>query len=426
MANSKKTNSTSANSLAKLKILSPAGSWDSLRAGVEAGADSVYFGIANFNMRASAARNFTFEDLPEISKYCKKNKVETCLTVNTLMYDSDLETMRKVIDSAVDSGIDAVIVADISALLYANEKNIPAYISTQLSVSNIESVRFFAKYSDRIILARELSLEQVSDIINQIKKEKITGPSGRLVEIEIFGHGALCVAVSGRCGMSLFCYGTSANKGTCAQPCRRAYKVTDIDTGKELVIDNNYVLSPKDLCTIGLMPQIIKAGVSILKIEGRGRPPEYVETVVSTYKEAINSIYDGTYSTEKVEIWNSKLKTVFNRGLSSGLYMGRDIDEWAGGSGNQSTMERILLGKVIKYFSDIKVAHIKISTKEVLNNGEECLIIGSKTGLVRLNAKDMMLDEKKFDHVSQGMEFTMKVPQPVRKGDEVYVFRAKN
>ncbi len=407
----------------KLKILAPAGSWDSLRTAINAGADSVYFGIANFNMRATSAKNFLLKDLSEIVKLCKESNVETCLTVNTLMYDSDLSIMREVIKSAKESGINAVIVADISALMYANEIGIPAYISTQLSVSNIESVKFFSNYSDRIILARELTLEQVSEIIKSIKKENITGPSGRLIEIEIFGHGALCVAVSGRCSMSLFCYGSSANRGQCTQPCRREYKITDIDTGKELVIDNNYIMSPKDLCTIGLLPEIVKAGVSILKIEGRGRPPEYVDTVVKAYKDAIKSVYNETYNKEKVKKWNKDLKTVFNRGQSTGLYMGRNQDEWAKGSGNQATTERIFLGKVIHYFPKSKVAHIVILTKETAKEGEECLIIGDITGLVRFKLIGMKLDENNYKEVSQGMEFTVKVPNDVRKGDLVYILR---
>lgn len=405
------------------KLLAPAGNWESLRTAVNAGTDSVYFGIGEFNMRASAARNFTFEDLPEIAKYCKKNKVETCITVNTIMYDSDLETMRNVIDTVKTSGCDAVIVADIAALQYANQVGVQAYASTQMSISNIEAVRFFAKFSNRLILARELTIEQVKEIVDQIETEKITGPNGKLVEIEIFGHGALCVAVSGRCAMSLYCYNSSANKGKCTQICRRKFKVTDEETGQELKVDNNYVLSPKDLSTIGALPEIIDAGVTILKIEGRGRPSEYVDTVIRTYREAINAIVSGKYSQEKVAEWNKKLGTVFNRGLSLGMYMGRHWDEWANGSGNQATMEKLSVGVVEHYYPKEKVALIKVLDKITVKEGEECLITGPKTALVRATFFAMQLDEKKLKTITQGDSFTMKVPKPVRSKDRVYVFR---
>lgn len=409
----------------QFKLLAPAGNWESLRAAVNAGADSVYFGIADFNMRATAAKNFTFEDLSDIAKFCKEKHVETCVTVNTIMYNSDLETMRKVIDAVKDSGCDAVIVADLAALLYANEVGVPAYISTQLSVSNIEAVRFFAKYSNRIILARELTIEQVKEIVKQIEKENIKGPSGNLVEIEIFGHGALCVAVSGRCSMSLFCYNSSANKGKCTQVCRRSYKITDTETGQELVIDNNYVMSPKDLSTIGLLPEIIDSGAKILKIEGRGRPAEYVDTVIRCYKDAINSILEDTYTEEKVQNWNERLGTVFNRGLSTGMYMGRKLDEWANGAGNQASMERQAVGKVLNYFKKEKVALIRVLADIVVEEGEECLITGDTTGLVRCKFESMRYDEKEFKNVTKGEDFTMKVPEDIRKNDQVFVFRKK-
>jgi U32 family peptidase len=407
------------------KILAPAGDWESLRTAVTAGADSVYFGIADFNMRATAARNFTFEDLKDIALYCNEKNVETCITVNTIMYNSDLETMKKVIDAVKDSGCSAVIVADISALQYANKVGVSAYVSTQMSVSNIETVKFFSQYTDRIILARELTLEQVKEIVTQIEEEAIKGPSGELVEIEIFGHGALCVAVSGRCSMSLYCYDSSANKGKCTQVCRRAYKVTDLETGKELVVDNNYIMSPKDLCTIGMLKQVIDTGTKVLKIEGRGRPAEYVDTVVRCYKEAVNSIIDDTYTEEKVEGWNKRLNTVFNRGLSSGLYMGRDTDEWAKGPGNQASMERILVGKVLNYYPQQEVVYIKVLADIEVNDGEDCLITGDTTGLVRSVYKEMLIDTQKSKVVKQGDSFTMKIPNRVRKNDQVFVFRNK-
>ncbi len=407
----------------QLKILAPAGNWESLRAAVAAGADAVFFGIGDFNMRAGAARNLAIEDLPKINEFCRSHNVETCITVNNILYDSDLETMRKVIDAVKASGCDAVIVADIAALQYANKVKIPAYISTQLSVSNIEAVRFFAQYSDRIILARELTIEQVAEIIQQIEKEQIIGPKGELVQIEIFGHGALCVAVSGRCGMSLFCNNSSANKGKCSQICRRSYKVTDTETGQELVIDNNYVMSPKDLSTIGLLDKIVEAGVTVLKIEGRGRPPEYVDTTVRCYKEALVAIIAGTYSQQKIKDWNIRLKTVFNRGLGQGMYMGRPVDEWANGSGNQATMQRIMIGRVAKYYPQAGVVEIKVTSGVTVETGEECLIIGETTGLIKCAFEDMRLDEQVYKSVKQGDLFTMKIPEKARTNDQVYVFR---
>lgn len=405
------------------KILAPAGNWESLRAAVEAGADSIYLGISNFNMRATASRNFQMEDLPDISQYCKENDVEVCVTVNTIMYNSDLEKMQSVMKAVKSSGCNAVIVADIAALMYANEIGIPAYISTQMSISNVESVRFFSKYSDRIILARELSLEQVKEIVEQIKEFDIKGPSGRLVEIEIFGHGALCVAVSGRCSMSLFCYNTSANKGKCTQICRRSYIVKDKETGQELEIDNNYVMSPKDLCTIGMLDKIIDSGVKILKIEGRGRPPEYVDTVIRSYKEAVQSIIDGTYTSEKISRWNEDLKTVFNRGLGVGMYMGRRWDEWANGSDNQARKEKILIGRVLNYYPRIGVVYIKVEGDYSIKEGDEYIITGSRTGILRGVFKDMVLDKKDMPKVSQGEEFTMKIEGTAHHNDSVFVFR---
>lgn len=405
------------------KILAPAGNWESLRAAVEAGADSIYLGISDFNMRATASRNFQMEDLSEISQYCKENDVEVCVTVNTIMYNSDLEKMQSVMKAVKSSGCNAVIVADIAALMYANEIGIPAYISTQMSISNIESIRFFSKYSDRIILARELSLEQVKEIVDQIKEFDIKGPSGRLVEIEIFGHGALCVAVSGRCSMSLFCYNTSANKGKCTQICRRSYIVKDKETGQELEIDNNYVMSPKDLCTIGMLDKIIDSGVKILKIEGRGRPPEYVDTVIRSYKEAVQSIIDGTYTSEKISRWNEDLKTVFNRGLGVGMYMGRRWDEWANGSDNQARKEKILIGRVLNYYPRIGVVYIKVEGDYSIKEGDEYIITGSRTGILRGVFKDMVLDKKDMPKVSQGEEFTMKIEGTAHHNDSVFVFR---
>jgi U32 family peptidase len=404
-----------------LKILAPAGDWACLRTAVKAGADCIYIGVENFNMRSTGAKNFPLKDLQEISKFCHENDTKIYITVNTVLYNADLSKMEQVIQKAKEFDYDGIIVSDIAAMEYAKSINMPMTISTQLSVSNIESVRFFSKYADRIVLARELTLEQIGDIVKQIEEEKIVGPKGELVEIEIFGHGAMCVAVSGRCSMSLYCYNSSANKGECTQVCRRAYKVKDLETGKELKIDNNYIMSPRDISTIGMLPEILKAGIKVLKIEGRARPPEYVDTVVRCYKEALEAVGDGNYSKKLVEEWNKRLGTVFNRGFSTGMYMGRDIKEWAEGPGNQSGVKKHFLGKVLHYFPKKKVALIRVQGEHGAKEMDPCLITGNKTGLVKLQLENMVIDNKKVSEVKQNDEFTIQVPNIVRKNDEVYI-----
>jgi U32 family peptidase len=406
-----------------LKLLAPAGDWECLRAAIQAKADCVYLGISNFNMRSTGAKNFEISDLPKISKYCKENRVEAYITVNTVLYNSDLKKMREIITSAKENDFNGVIVSDFAAIEYAHEIDMPMSISTQLSISNIESVRFFAKYANRMILARELSLEQVKEIVKQIEEYNITSPDGELVEIEIFGHGALCVAVSGRCNMSLYCYNSSANKGECTQICRRAYKIEDLETGQELKIDNHYVMSPKDLCTIGMLDKIIDSGVKVLKLEGRGRPPEYVDTVVKTYRKAIDAIGNDSYTPKLIEELNRNLKTVFNRGLSTGLYMGRSYDEWAKGPGNQAKTKRAFVGKVLHYFPKKQVALIKITANITLTEGQECLIIGENTGLVRFKLKNIVFEEKEVKKITQNQQFTIKTPIKVRKNDNVFVIQ---
>ena len=401
------------------KILAPAGSMESLITAINAGADEVYFGIATLNMRASAAQNFTIENLKETVDYAHKRGVKTCVTVNSLLYNDELDKMREIIDAIAESGADAAIVADMSALQYCQEKGVETHISTQLSVSNTQSVKFYAQFADRIVLARELKLEQVAEIVNDIKKQDIRGPKGELVEIEVFAHGAICVAVSGRCAMSLYSYDRSANRGQCAQVCRRPYKVTDIQTGKELVVDNNYVMSASDLCSIGLLDKLLATGISVLKFEGRGRPPEYVDTVITAYKEAINAINNGTYTTEKIDNWNKKLGTVYNRGQSAGFYMGRTLDEWAGSSHGQATKAKVFSGKVEHYYTKIKVAQVKLLSPEVLVEGEEYLIIGKTTGLLKGKVSKDNAGKTKGDVI------TFEVPERVRKNDEFYLWRDK-
>lgn len=328
-----------------IEILAPAGSFESLNAAINAGADSVFLGIADFNMRASAAVNFTRENLQEVVKLCHENKVKVYLTVNTLLYNDDLGTMRDVVDLAKKTRVDALIVADIATVVYAREKGMEVHISTQLSISNTEGVKFYSQFADRIVLARELKLEQIKKIHEDIIAQEIKGPKGELVEIEAFAHGAMCVAVSGRCSMSLYCSGTSANKGKCSQICRRPFTVTDDLTGKKLRVDNNFVMSASDLCTIGMLPQMIDAGVKVFKFEGRGRAPEYVDMVIRSYKEAFDSIENGTYTKDKIKAWNKDLGTVFNRGQSTGLYMGLEFSEWAMGSNSKATRKKVQIGR---------------------------------------------------------------------------------
>lgn len=407
------------------KILAPAGAFDSLQAALDAGADEVYFGIANFNMRATAARNFTFEDLSEIVYRCKEKGVKTCLTLNIVMYNDDLVTMRKVADLAKENGVDALICADMSAILYANSIGMETHISTQVSVSNTESLKFYSQFADRIVLAREVDLPRMKEIAEDIKNQDIRGPKGDLVEIEVFAHGALCVAVSGRCAMSLYCSNTSANKGKCSQVCRRKFKVIEESTGQELKVDNNYVMSSSDLCTIGMLPELIEAGASVLKFEGRGRPPEYVDTVISCYHEALESINNGDYDDEKIISWNKRLGTVFNRGFSKGFYMGRKEDEWAGIHGSRATKEKFLLGQVVRYYPKIKVVEVKVTAKDEINEGEEIIITGDKTGIVKGKVEGMLLDEKPIKVAKQKDVITFKLEDKVREKDKFYVMRKR-
>lgn len=405
------------------KILAPAGSQESLVAAVNAGCDEVYFGIDTMNMRASAATNFTLENFKETVDYCHRHNVKTCITLNTLLYNDDLPKMREIIDEIVSSGADAVIAADMATITYAREKGVEVHISTQLSVSNIETLKFYAQFSDRIVLARELTIEQVTEICDAIKEQEIRGPKGELIEIEVFAHGAMCVAVSGRCSMSLYNYDRSANKGQCGQTCRRKYKVTDVENGKELVIDNNYVMSAADLCTVGLLDKLVESGIAVLKFEGRGRPPEYVDLVVKTYRDALKAIEDGTYDSEKIKQWNTDLGTVFNRGQSSGSYMGRHVDEWAGSNRDRKNKMKEYAGEVEYYYPKIKVAQVKILGKVEFSKGDEFIVIGKTTGIVKEKISEIMVDEKVVEKAKQGDLITFKISKRVRRSDKFYLWR---
>lgn len=403
-----------------IDLMAPVGSYESLMAAIQAGSNSIYFGIEQLNMRARSSNNFTFDDLRNIVSICEEHNVKTYLTVNTIIYDEEMEKMHKVVDAAVENHVTAIIASDISVMQYARSKGVEVHASTQLNISNIEAVAFFAQFCDVMVTARELSLEQVKYITEQIRQRDIRGPKGELVKIEIFCHGALCMAVSGKCYLSLHEYNHSANRGACLQACRRAYRVTDIESGDELEIDNKYIMSPKDLCTIGFVNKIIDAGVSVLKIEGRARSCEYVKTVVECYDEALNSCFDGTYDREKIDGWKKRLETVFNRGFWDGYYMGQRLGEWSEVYGSRATKTKVYLGKVLNFFSKINVAEIKLETAEELNVGDEILITGTTTGALQQIVDEIREDLKPVPKVVQGSLFSIKTSEVVRRGDKLY------
>ncbi|MFH1802399.1 MAG: peptidase U32 family protein [archaeon] len=404
-----------------IEIMSPAGDWTSLTAALQAKADSVYFGVEQLNMRSRGAHNFTLEDLPKIVETCKKQKVKTYLTVNSILYDNDLNLMRQIIDKARSSGIDAIIACDIAAIQYANEISQEVHTSTQLNVSNIEAVKFFAKFTDVIVLARELTLDQITSIVKEIKKQKIKGPKGELVKIEIFCHGALCVSISGKCYMSLAKYNCSANRGDCFQPCRRPYRVIDEETNEELRIENKYVMSPADLCTITFLDKIIASGISVLKIEGRARPPEYVYTVTKVYKEAAEAVAKKTFTKKKADVWVKELESVYNRGFwHGGYYLGKQLGEWAGVRGSKATEKKTFLGKVKHYFDKKQIAHLYIQNQEI-KAGDELLITGPTTGVVKTKVKDFYKDGKPAKGKVKGKDITVSLKEKVRENDQVFL-----
>ncbi|MFC1686292.1 U32 family peptidase [Nanoarchaeota archaeon] len=409
----------------KVEIMAPVGNFASLTAAVNAGADSVYFGVQSLNMRSLGAKNFTLEDLGEIVKICDEKDVKTYLTVNAVLYDEDLDLMKKIIDAAKKASISAVIASDIAAIKYANSIGVEVHSSTQLNISNIEAIKFYSKFTDVIVLARELNLEQIKNICEEIKKQDIRGPKGKLVKIEIFIHGALCVSISGKCYMSLALYNKSANRGECLQACRRSYKVTDEQTGNELSIENKYVMSPKDLCCISFLDQILKSGVSVLKIEGRARSPEYVDTVVKTYREAVDSYYEGSYTEKKVKRWIKDLERVFNRGFwQGGYYLGKKLGEWSKGPGSKATMTKKFIGKAQNYFVKTKIAQFYMNNGP-LKIGDTIMIIGPTTGVLKTKIKGMYVEEKPVDEAKQGDEITIPIEKRVRESDELYLIEDK-
>jgi len=402
-----------------IEIMAPVGSFESLAAAIHAGANSVYFGIEQLNMRSRSSNNFTTEDLKIIIATCKENNVKTYLTVNTIIYDHDITLMKQIIDTAKESGISAIIASDMAVINYAFEKGVEIHASTQLNISNIEALKFFARFCDVMVTARELSLSQVKKLSQAIKKENITGPSGELVRIEIFVHGALCMAVSGKCYLSLHEQNASANRGSCGQTCRKAYTVTEKETGYQLEIDNEYIMSPKDLCTVGLIDKIIDAGVRVLKIEGRARAPEYVKTVVETYRRAVDAYIDGEYNQQLAKEYEEKLATVFNRGFWDGYYMGRKLGEWSKEYGSQATKRKIYIGKGMNYFSNLKVGEFLLEAGD-LKAGDDILITGPTTGVIELKVEEMRVNRKKVSQAKKGDNFSIIVPEKVRRADKLY------
>ncbi len=398
--------------------MSPAGSFDSLMAAIQGGADSVYFGIEQLNMRARAANNFSFDDLEKIAEICQPKGVKTYLTLNTIIYDHDISIMKRIVDGVKKAGITAVIASDQAVINYAASKKVEVHISTQSNVTNLETVKFFSHFADVMVTSRELSLKQVEGITKGIVRDDVRGPSGELIRIEVFAHGALCVAVSGKCYMSLHTNNSSANRGACVQNCRRTYTVTD-DEGNQLEIDNEYIMSPKDLCTIGFLDKVIGSGVTVLKIEGRGRAPEYVKEVTKCYKEAVQSIQNGTYDKEKIEGWNTRLATVYNRGFWDGYYLGKELGEWTDGHGSQATTKKKYVAKGVKYFPKINVAEFRMETHS-LNVGDKVIITGPTTGVVEKVIEEMRVDDKRVDLVQKGVSFSIQIDEVIRPSDKLY------
>ena len=402
--------------------MAPVGSWESLVAAVQGGADAIYFGIEGLNMRAKSANNFTIDDMRRIARYCHENGLKSYLTVNTVVFDNDLPLMRSIVDAAKEAQVSAIIAADMATILYARSIDVEVHISTQVNVSNSEAVRFYSQFADVMVLAREVDLEQVSHIHDTIVREDIRGPHGDLVRIEMFCHGALCMAVSGKCYLSLHETGASANRGACRQICRRSYTVRDRETGDELDIENQYIMSPKDLKTIHFMNKMIDAGVRVLKIEGRARGPEYVRTAVSCCNEAINACLDGTFSDEKVAEWDERLSRIFNRGFWNGYYLGQRLGEWTSKYGSSATRVKVYAAKGQRYFSNIGVAEFLMEAGE-LHVGDEIIITGPTTGAIPMTLTEIRVDLKPVEKTVKGERFSIKVAEKIRPSDKLYLWQ---
>ncbi len=399
--------------------MAPAGSFESLQAALDNGADSIYFGVEQLNMRARASINFTLDDLQEISRRCSEKDVRSYLTLNTIIYDHDLSIVKTLIVKAKEANITAVIAMDQAVIQVARAEGMEVHISTQINITNIETLKFYALFADTVVLSRELSLRQVKHITEQVSKQEIKGPSGRLVEVEIFGHGALCMAVSGKCYMSLHSQNSSANRGACKQNCRKKYTVIDQETGFEMELDNEYIMSPKDLCTIDFLDQVADAGIKVLKIEGRGRAPEYVANVIKCYRDAIDSIADGTYDKEKVISWMQELEKVYNRGFWNGYYLGQKLGEWSNGSGSHATQKKVYVGKSMHYFPKPSIGEFKIEAYDI-SVGDTILITGPTTGVEEFKLEEMFVNDESGNVASKGDSVTIPLKFRVRPSDKLY------
>jgi len=403
----------------KIELMSPAGSYEALMAAIKGGANSIYFGVEQLNMRTKSTHNFTLEDLPKIAQICQENGLKSYLTLNTIIYDYDISLMKRILDETKSSGITAVIASDHAVMNYAKKIGVTVHISTQANITNIDTVEFYAVYADVMVLARELSLLQVEQINKEIIRRQILGPSGNLVRTEIFGHGALCMAVSGKCYLSLHSNFSSANRGACIQNCRKSYIVMDKDDGVEFEVDNEFIMSAKDLCTIDFLDKIVQAGVSVLKIEGRGRSADYVYTTTRCYREAIDSLQNKTYTREKIETWKTQLATVFNRGFWDGYYLGRQMGEWSDDAGSKASKRKVYIGKGLKYYENAQIGEFLIEAQGV-NVGDELIITGPTTGVVETILTEMRVENETQNSVKRGVTITFPISEKVRPSDKLY------
>lgn len=414
----------------ELEIMAPAGNFECLRAAIQGGADSVYFGVGHLNMRSHSANNFQPEDLSEVVRICREAGVKSYMTLNIVLYQEDLEPMRKALNAALAAGVDAIIASDMAAISYCRKIGLEVHISTQLSISNVESLRFYSQFADVVVLARELNLDQVKEIYETVVRENICGPSGKPVRIEMFAHGALCMAISGKCYLSLHTYGASANRGACYQICRRGYEVTDLETGNKLNIDNKYIMSPKDLCTIDFMDRIIESGVKVFKIEGRARSAEYVKRCASCYRRAADAVCDGTYSPELAASLKEELSEVFNRGFWDGYYQGAYLGQWSDVYGSQAMLKKVYCGKVTNWFDRIGVVEIAVESAP-LHIGDRAMAIGATTGVVEFSVEDMRVNLKSADMAGKGVRCSVAVDPSLcpegrlRRGDKIYIWEKK-
>lgn len=403
----------------KIEIMAPVGSFEALTAAIQAGAGSVYFGVGKLNMRSKSSQNFSLDDLAFIAATCRQHQVKSYVTINTVVFDSELDAMRELVDAVKTNGITAVIASDQAVIQYARSRGVEVHMSTQTNITNIEAVRYYAQFADVMVTARELSLEQVKAITTAIEKEQIKGPAGDLVKIEIFVHGALCMAVSGKCYLSLDLMNSSANRGACLQPCRRGYTVKDKDAQLEMEIDNEYIMSPKDLNTLAFLDRILDAGVEVLKIEGRGRSAEYVKTVTRVYHEAVEAVQNGSFDAQKVDEWNRQLASVYNRGFWDGYYLGKKLGEWTDSYGSQATQKKVYVGKINNYFQKIGVAEIKMETQS-LETGDQILIIGPSTGVYEATLGEIRVELQPVPKTVKGEHCSISVSDIVRRNDKVY------